>query len=274
MTRHETKLFRRLPVLTAALALLVGAAALPASAQTVEELVAKNLEARGGADEIRAVKSLRMSGSTQIGQDQTAQMTIEWERPNKVRTQTTVGGQDMIQAYDGETAWGVAPMAGVTAPVELPAEQQEALSTMGQEMFEGSLLGYAERGTEVEYVGREEVDGKSAYKLQVTRPDGTAAFLFLDPETMLEIRSEVSQTVQGEEMTFTSDVSDYREVGGLMFPFTIEQRVEGGPMGGGSHSSSRSRHAASPTVSTLVSSSANSAPTRSMRRPISSASRS
>src|SRR3984957_3339736 len=80
-------------------------------AQTAEELVAKNLKARGGIEKIKAIKTLRMTGKLQQGSF-TAQFSSNAIAPNLLRNVVTVQGMSMIQAYDGSTGWQINPFEG------------------------------------------------------------------------------------------------------------------------------------------------------------------
>ena len=73
------------------------------SAQTADELIAKNIEARGGLEKIQAIQSMRLTGTLSVG-DAAMPSLLEVKRPNKTRWEFTVNGQTAVQAYDGTTA--------------------------------------------------------------------------------------------------------------------------------------------------------------------------
>src|SRR4249919_3029883 len=64
---------------------------LSAVAQTAEELVAKNLQAKGGVDKIKAIKSVRMTGNFDAGGIK-ATVGTENKRPDMVRETFSVQG--------------------------------------------------------------------------------------------------------------------------------------------------------------------------------------
>ena len=75
----------------------------PAAAQTVDEIIAKNIEARGGIEKLKAVKTIRMTAK--INQNGfRATVVQENERPNKVREEFIIQGMAEVEAYDGKTA--------------------------------------------------------------------------------------------------------------------------------------------------------------------------
>jgi outer membrane lipoprotein-sorting protein len=84
--------------LTIAAAIL---AAAPAAAQTADEIIAKNLAAKGGLERLRAVKTIRMTGRMTVGPGIEAPIVLEIKRPNSMRMDITVQGMVGSQAYDG-----------------------------------------------------------------------------------------------------------------------------------------------------------------------------
>jgi len=196
-----------------------------ASAQTAEDIVAKYVAARGGMEKLKAVKTMRMSGTMTAGPGFEAPITLEMKRPKSTRMEFTLQGLTGIQAYDGTTAWAVMPFQGKKDPEALPAEQAKIMDDQAD--FDGQLVDYKEKGNTVELVGKEPVEGTDAYKLKVTNKSGDVRYYFLDAEYFLEIRTEASRTIRGTQMDFESSIGDYKEVGGLMFPHSIQSGPKG-----------------------------------------------
>src|SRR5947209_9958121 len=94
---------------------------LSAFGQTAEELVAKNLQAKGGLDKIKAIKSVRMSGHIEVGGFKAA-VGQESKRPDMLRQTFTVQGMTQIQSYDGSTGWQISPFEGRKDPQLLGEE--------------------------------------------------------------------------------------------------------------------------------------------------------
>lgn len=229
MNRHRTTRRMLRPILAAALVpAALALAATPAAAQTADEVIAKNLEARGGKENIQAVDTVRFTGTMQMGPGMDAPFVLEWKRPEKVRIEFTLQGMTGIQAYDGETAWYVMPFLGSTEPQRMPDAERETLEEMA-DSFEGPLLDYAAKGHEVEYLGTEEVDGTPAHKLEVTLANGNVNTIWLDADAYLEIQTAASRDVRGQTVTAETEIGDYKEVAGLLLPHSMIQKVEGAP---------------------------------------------
>lgn len=212
-----------------AVTLVAGLASLAATAQTADELIAKSIDARGGKDKITAVKTLRMSGKMALPQGMEAPFTAELARPNKMRRDFTIQGMTGSMAYDGTSGWALMPFMGKKEAEPLSGDDLKALEDEAD--FDGPLFDYKEKGHQVELVGKEDVDGSPAYKLKVTKKNGDVEYHYLDAEQYLEVKVEGKQKVRGQEVEGVSKLGNYKEVGGLIFPFSIESMQKGAPGG-------------------------------------------
>ncbi len=207
-----------------ALAALV---AVPASAQTLDEVLAKNYKARGGLDKLKAVQTVRMTGTMTVGPGMEAPLVLEQKRPNMFRMEFTLQGMTGIQAYDGKTGWQLMPFQGRKDPEPLPEDAMKQVEEQAD--FDGPLVDYKAKGNTVELIGKEKVEGSDAYKLKVTLKTGDLRFIYLDADSYLEVRVEEKSTVRGTDVESETTIGDYKEVGGLMFPFAVESGQKGSP---------------------------------------------
>src|SRR6201993_5541152 len=191
--------------------------------QTAEELVNKNIQAKGGIDKIKAIKSVRMTGKLNIGGGMVAASMQENERPNLIRETFTLQGMTAVTAYDGATGWQIQPFGGHKDP-ELMGED-DLKDLLLDADFDGPLVDYKEKGSTVEYLGHDVVDGDDALRLKVTLKNGDIIYSYLDPDTFIEIRRDVQQFIRGSQKDKVILLGSYKPVGGVMFPFS----VGGGP---------------------------------------------
>lgn len=204
-------------VLTAVLALVCCAASAPA--QTAEELVAKNIEAKGGIAKIKAIKTMRMTGRLQQG-DFTAAVGQEGKAPDLLRLTFTIQNMTQVQAYDGKVGWQISPFAGRKDPELLGEDDMRDL--VEQADFYGPLVDYRDKGHTVEYLGHDIVDGDDVYRLKVTLKNGDVVYYDLDPDTYLEIRTETQQFIRGSVRERVTELGSYKAVNGVYMPFSIE----------------------------------------------------
>lgn len=204
------------------------APAKPASGTpSVDELIAKNIEARGGMEKMKAVQTIRMTGKMTMGQGMEAPMMMEMKRPKAMRMEFTFQGMTGIQAYDGKAGWQVMPFGGKKDPEPMSAEDLQEADENAD--IDGPLVDYKSKGYTVELVDKEKVEGSDAWKLKVDMKNGTVRYVYLDADTMLEIKNEGKRMIRGSEVEFESTIGDYKEVGGLMFPYSIEMGAKGHP---------------------------------------------
>jgi len=205
--------------------LLMAVLAAPAAAQTVDEVIAKSLEARGGLDKLRAIQSIRMVARISMGPMELP-MVIEKKRPGSFRADATVQGTVVVQAYDGATAWGMSPM-GRGQPEPMPAEAAKEMAEQAD--MDGPLVDYKAKGHLVELVGKEKVEGGEAYKLKITRKGGDVEYHFLDAGSYLPVRVEARRTIRGTEIEGESALGDYKDAGGFLWPYSIQNGAKGRP---------------------------------------------
>jgi hypothetical protein len=184
--------------------------------QTAEELVAKNIQAHGGLEKMKAIQSVRMTG-TQDNDGFKAAVAQENKRPNLVRETFALQGMTSIQAYDGGSGWQVRPFGGRKDP-ELMGEE-DLRSLLLDADFDGPLVDYKEKGNKIESLGHDIVDGDDAYKLKVTLKNGDILYYYLDPDTFLEIRKEIQLFLRGSVQEYVVNLGSYKPVNGVMFPF-------------------------------------------------------
>lgn len=198
-----------------------------ASAQTLDDIIAMNLKAKGGLEKIKATSTVRMTGHVNAkddpsGQAKTAQITMLAKRPNMMRREQTVDGESMVSAFDGTSLW---MSRGTMPPQEAPGPQ--AAYTRQDAEFDSVFVDYKEKGTSIQLVGTEKRDGKDVFHLKVTKKGGPPQDYYLDAATGLENAVSVTVSPGGRPTVITTQLADYREVDGRMIPFTIRQLVNG-----------------------------------------------
>lgn len=192
--------------------------------QTADEVLEKNLKAMGGKDKIKALQSMRLTGTMKMGQME-APFTMTKMRPSNSRMDFTIQGMTGTQAYDGSTGWSVMPFTGNKDPQKMTEEQVKDMRAEAD--FDGPTFDYKTKGNKVEFAGKEDVEGTPAYKLHVTTKDGKESNDYFDAETYLLIRSEGVRNVQGQDLDIVTTFSDYKTVEGITIAHSMESHVKG-----------------------------------------------
>ena len=195
------------------------------SAQTADELIAKYVKTIGGMEKLQAIKTIRQTGKFNGGGGFEAVVDNENKRPNMVREEFSLQGMTAINSYDGKNGWKINPFGGKKDAEALGDEELKAI--VEDSDIDGPLVNYAAKGNKVEYIGKEDYEGSDVYKLKVTLKNGTVKMFFLDADYYVPLKIETKQVNRGTENEFETILGDYKEAGGVYFPFSVETGAKG-----------------------------------------------
>ncbi len=216
------------PRLALALAVLgsLFAATAGAAAPSADEIIARNVAARGGADKLRALAVLKRSGRLVVPGMRMELKVVEWQTAaGDYRQDLTLQGLTAVQAYDGHDAWQVQPFEGRKDPARMSADEAKGFALAAD--IEGPFVRYQAKGHSVEYLGTEDVDGTPAHAIRVHLKWGDEATYWIDPDTWMVIRELDRQTIRGAEQLVETDYGEYEKVAGVYVPMTEEQGPKG-----------------------------------------------
>jgi len=197
---------------------------LGAKSQTIDDIVAKNVQARGGLEKLRAIKSMRTTAKITEG-DFRAGFVQENKRDSMVRKEMLLQGMVRIQAYDGRVAWRLNPFGGRRDPELISQEESKPLVVDAD--LEGPLVDYKQKGHKAELIGHDSVEGTDCFKIKLTLKDGDVRYYYLDADSYLEIKIETQMTVRGAVQYRDIMLGDYDQVGGVYFPFLVQRGEHG-----------------------------------------------
>ena len=191
-----------------------------AAAQTADDIVNKVFAARGGLDKIRAVTSQRVSGTIAFGQ-QSGPFVLELKRPLKMHMELTIQNMTLVRVYDGKSSgWANNPFAGKMIP---DAMSEEELKNINEEAdFDGALVDYKQKGSQIELVGKDKVKSDDAWRLKLTTKNSDVRYYLFDANSFLLLKWEGKRKVNGQDIPMETYFSDYRDVDGLKFPFELD----------------------------------------------------
>lgn len=189
--------------------LLLIATAFVTKAQTADEIISKHIDAIGGADAWRKVTSIRQEGTMQVqGADVTVTRTVLHGKGT--RQDISLAGMNGYSIMTPTAGWNFMPFQGQTQPEPMTAEDIKE----GQQDMDAQdeLVDYKDKGTTVELLGKDDVDGTECYKLLVTFKSGKSESLFIDPASYHIIRQVAKQKANGQEMDITTNFSNYQKL--------------------------------------------------------------
>jgi outer membrane lipoprotein-sorting protein len=192
------------------------------SAQSLDEIVKKYTVATK-QDKLAAISSIKLTAKmSMMGMEMPIVMWMK--SPNKIKSVTTMNGQDIIQVFDGVKGYLVSPMTGSSAPVEMTPDQVK--QTLSQSIFQNKLAAYLKDG-KLTLEGEEKVNDKPAFKLKAIIEGGNTAYMFIDKESFYLVKTSATMNQGGQTVTVDSYPSDYKETGGIILPMKTTASVSG-----------------------------------------------
>jgi len=177
-----------------------------------------------GIKKMKDVKTMTINGkSATMGQD--FPFTIYKKRPSKFRLEVPIQGATMIQAFDGTTGWMVMPWTGTTDAKDMTPDQVKGFKKESD--FEGPLYNWKEKGSKLELVGKEDMEGSEVYNLKLIDSDGDITNYYIDADNFVILKTKSKITVRGQEVTSETYFSNYQEDGGFVVAHSIETKNNG-----------------------------------------------
>jgi hypothetical protein len=201
-----------------------------AQAQTIEDIVKKHEDARGGKAKLIELKSLYMEGATQMMNNEVT-IKVTKEQDKLFRTDFELGAGNGFRLYTDKEGWAMFSMRSTT-PNALPAEAVAAAKADLD--IAGPLVDYAAKGHKAELLGKEAVNGTDCFKIKLTTNSGVEYQYWINTMTYLMEQSAQKTMgrggVTGESFTI---FSDYKAVEGIQFAHSIEIKMPNGGQGSG-----------------------------------------
>jgi hypothetical protein len=228
----------------------MGADTASPAGMTAEQIIDRNVTARGGLQAWRGVQTLSMSGKLEAGGNEsstypvqgvkrggvqlpkrpTEQMQLpfrlESKRSRKLRLEIDFRGQTAIQTYDGTHGWKLRPFLNRHEVEPFTADEMKAAAF--QSDLDGPMVDYAAKGTKAELEGTEKVEGKDNYRLKLTFKDGQSQHVWVDAKTFLESKIEgTPRRLDGKYHPVEIYYREYKTVSGIVVPYVTETKVQG-----------------------------------------------
>lgn len=180
-------------------------------------VLTKHIESVGGSDNIKAVKSVKIS-QTVSAQGYEIQQKLSFIPNEAFKSETNTAGNIEIIVVKGDSGWHVNPMAyGNSTPVVLKASMIKNIKSQGDVLF-SPLLNW--KNYKVVLVGSEKVNDEEAYKLNITVKENNEMVVFIGKTSFMILRTISA----GNEVNYL----DYIKVNGFMLPSTVEMATRNG----------------------------------------------
>jgi hypothetical protein len=207
----------------------------------VDEIVARNAQARGGIEAWHSLQTLGEKGRIEHGQikgpksrhgtsgaghgalESSLPFTLQIKRPHKMRLEMNLGDAAALQLFDGSLGWTVQPSAG--GPVVRRFTEGEAAAAAAQIDPEGPLIDAGAKGTTVVLEGEDAVEGHRAYRLRLSLKNGAQRHVWVDAQTFLDLKIDGQRSIDGRSWPVETYFYDWKSVGGVKIPYRIETAV-------------------------------------------------
>src|SRR6266478_1325186 len=186
----------------------------PALCQEAGKIVDQYVKAAGGGKALARIQTLTLEGTFTTDDGKSGTYTRDTKLPNRYYSELLVGEKNLIEAYNGKSAWHQSAAGELGTLVGAEGMQLEAAA----QYYNSRLLNLKKNKITLALVGHAQVRGKDALQLEVTTATGMKRQVFFDPQTHLIVKE--AATVGGVEEEILYD--DYRAVDGVKLPHKIE----------------------------------------------------
>ena len=187
----------------------------PLRAQDAHKLVDQYIKAAGGSKALSKIQTETLEGTfTNPADGKLSTYTFSLKLPNRYYTEFVLGDKNLIEAYNGKSAWQQTPAGDLATLLGQQGQQLEAASLY----YNSRLLNLKKNKLALAFIGHAQVHGKDALQIEVTTPSNVHREVFFDPETHLIVKESGSVADVPEEILY----DDYREVDGVKLPYKIE----------------------------------------------------
>lgn len=188
--------------------------------ENVDSVVKKNLDIRGGKENLKKLKSIEIKMQLNaVGMQ--VPLHIYLQKPMKMRTEMQIGNQSVTTILNENRGW-----ANVDGKItELKDEALEDLKNNFHSQiryFTSELFDYQSLGGKINSMSKEKFKGKNSFKIQIDYNDGQRSYVFLDAKTYLNLGTRTEKKVEGNLLQTETVYSDYRKINNLFIPFKME----------------------------------------------------
>lgn len=188
-------------------------------AQTADDVVKKYVQFIGGKKAWKKVKTITTSGEYDYGGIVFPFHTYS-KGPDKYKFVVPFNGKYYAQAFDGTKGWTIDAFKNETKPKLLSGKAALAMANESDVELESAFINYSEKGHQVILVGKDSVDHKLCFNIQLTRKSGEIENYYIDDQRgELVKKSAVAKNVELAGALLTILYGDYREVDGIRIPF-------------------------------------------------------
>ena len=196
------------------IALMLTGEAHTARAQDAGKIVEQYLKAAGGTRVLARIQTLTLEGTFTSDDGKMGTYTLDTKLPNRFYSELMAGEKNLIEAYNGKSAWHQNAAGELGTLVGPEGMQMEAAA----QYYNSRLVNPKKSKIALAFVGHAQVRGRDAVQLEVTTATGVKRQVYFDPQTHLIVKEAAKVGGVEEEILY----DDYRAVDGVRLPYKIE----------------------------------------------------
>jgi hypothetical protein len=208
----------RARLFTTLIALMLTGRAYPARAQEAGKIVEQYVKAAGGGRALAKIQTLTLEGSFTSDDGKMGTYTLDTKLPNRFYSELLIGEKNLIEAYNGKSAWHQNAAGELATLVGPEGMQLEAAA----QYYNSRLVNPKKSKIALAFVGHAQVRGKDALQLEATMPTGVKRQVFFDWQTHLIVKETAMVGGVDEEILY----DDYRTIDGVKLAHKIELHRE------------------------------------------------
>lgn len=203
-----------------------------ANAQTADDVIKKSVEATGGADKWKSVKTLYMEGVIVMQNGNEVNSKVYKVQDKLYRREIDFGMGSMTMIVTDKQGWFSNPRSN-GAFENMPDAMYKNLEP--ETDIAGPLVDYNAKGNKAELLDKENINGKTNFTLKLTQANGREITYYIDSTTYYVSRMSFKGGMQrpgaNPDALITVDLSNYQKTPeGLTFPMTVSTGGMGGAM--------------------------------------------
>jgi hypothetical protein len=205
----------RLPIVAFAL-MAVAISAAPTRAQDPEKIIDQYIKTQGGGKNLAKAQTISIEGTLTTADGKAGTYTFDTKLPNRYYSEIVIGDQNIVEAYNGKSAWHRTTSGEITTLVGVDGTQLEAAGLY----YNSHLVNAKKNKLGLAFIGHAQVRGKDALQIEITTPAGLKREVFFDPQSHLIVKESAAIGGINQEILY----DDYRSAGfgALKLPYKIE----------------------------------------------------
>src|SRR5229473_1096970 len=190
--------------------LILTSGALPTHGQEPGKIVDQYLKAAGGGKALAKIQTLTLEGTFTSDDGKTGTYTLDTKLPNRYYSELLVGEKNLIEAYNGKSAWHQNAAGELGTLVGPEGMQLEAAA----QYYNYRLVNPRKSKIALTFVGHAQVRGRDALQIEITTATGVKRQIFFALQTHLIVKEAATVGGVDEEIIY----DDYRTIDSVKLP--------------------------------------------------------